>query len=39
MLGRVGIDIHNSGFWQGGIDLLSGMIDQFEEIYKEWSKA
>jgi len=33
-LGQVGIDIHDPNFWQGGMTVLAGFIDRFEELYK-----
>lgn len=38
MLGRVGIDIHDPAFWQGGLDVLGSLIADFEQIYREWRK-
>lgn len=35
MLGRVGIDVRDRAFWQGGIDVLEGFVDQFEGLYRE----
>ncbi len=29
---RVGVDITDAGFWQGGLDLLAGMIDEAEAL-------
>ncbi|MHB1000564.1 MAG: M3 family oligoendopeptidase [Armatimonadota bacterium] len=36
MLSRVGIDIHDRAFWQGGLQILSEFVDDFEALYKEW---
>lgn len=35
MLARVGIDIQDRTFWQGGIEVLAGFVDEFERLYKE----
>ncbi len=35
MLCRVGIDICDRAFWQGGVDVLAGFVDEFERLYKE----
>ncbi len=32
LLSQAGIDIRSAGFWQGGFDVLSGLLDQLEEI-------
>ncbi|HEX9013894.1 MAG TPA: M3 family oligoendopeptidase [Anaerolineaceae bacterium] len=31
VLAEAGIDIHQAAFWQGGFDVVSGLIDQLEE--------
>ena len=36
MLSRVGIDIRAPAFWQGGMSVLSGMVDEFTKLYSEW---
>ena len=36
MLSRIGINIHDPGFWNGGMSVLSEMIGRFENLYKEW---
>lgn len=38
MLSRIGIDIQEPAFWQGGMEVLAGMVDQFEELHREWKK-
>lgn len=35
MLGRVGIDIGDKAFWQGGVDVLAGFVDEFERLCRE----
>jgi oligoendopeptidase F len=37
MLGRIGLDIHDPAFWQGGVDVLGGLIAEFEQLYREWT--
>ncbi len=32
LLSQAGIDIRSADFWQGGFDVLSGLLDQLEEI-------
>jgi oligoendopeptidase F len=31
ILADAGIDIHSAAFWQGGFDIISGLIDQLEK--------
>ncbi len=35
MLGRVGIDIRDRAFWQGGMQVLQGFINDFESLCRE----
>lgn len=35
MLARVGIDIHDPDFWQGGVEVLAGLVDRFEALYRD----
>jgi len=30
----VGIDIKDPAFWQGGLDVLGGMVGEFEQLSK-----
>ncbi len=32
ILSDAGIDIHSASFWQGGFDVIQGLIDQLETI-------
>lgn len=32
ILSEAGIDIHSAEFWQGGYDVIAGMVDQLEAI-------
>jgi oligoendopeptidase F len=32
VLSEAGIDVYDSAFWQGGFDVLSGLIDQLEAL-------
>ncbi|NMC82167.1 MAG: M3 family oligoendopeptidase [Armatimonadetes bacterium] len=36
LIGRVGIDLKDPAFWQGGFDILSGIIARFEGYYSEY---
>jgi oligoendopeptidase F len=35
VLAEAGIDIYQPEFWQGGFDVIAGLIDQLEEISGE----
>ncbi len=32
ILAEAGIDIHSAKFWQGGFDVLNGMVDELEKL-------
>ena len=32
ILTRAGIDMHSAAFWQGGFDVISGLVDQLEQL-------
>ena len=32
MLSEAGIDIYQADFWQGGFDVIRGLVDQLEAI-------
>jgi oligoendopeptidase F len=32
ILSGAGIDMHNAGFWQGGFDVIRGLVEQLESI-------
>jgi len=32
ILERAGIDIHSADFWQGGFDVVSGLVDELEKL-------
>jgi oligoendopeptidase F len=37
LMARIGVDIEAPAFWQGGMDVLAGLIERFEELYRQWS--
>lgn len=37
LLAKVDIDIRQREFWQGGMDVLRGLVEQFEGIHREWA--
>jgi len=32
LLADAGIDVHQEAFWQGGFDVLSGLVDELEKM-------
>ena len=32
ILTKAGIDMHSAAFWQGGFDVISGLVDQLEKL-------
>jgi len=36
LLGKVGIDIKSPEFWQGGVDVIGQLMEDFEKLYAEW---
>ncbi len=32
ILAEAGVDIHSAAFWQGGFDVLAGLVDQLEQM-------
>jgi oligoendopeptidase F len=32
MLSEAGIDIYDQNFWQGGFDVIAGMVDELEKL-------
>jgi oligoendopeptidase F len=36
LMAQVGIDLNDRSFWRGGIQVLEGMIGEFEALYKEY---
>jgi oligoendopeptidase F len=39
LMAAVGIDLNDPAFWRGGMEVLSGLIDQFEELWREYQSA
>ncbi|MDZ4769984.1 MAG: M3 family oligoendopeptidase [Chloroflexota bacterium] len=35
LLAQVGVDLNDPGFWDSGLDILSGMVDQEEKLARE----
>ena len=38
LMERVGVDLSDPAFWQGGFDVLSGLVDEFEGLWREYRK-
>ncbi len=36
LLGRIGIDIKDPGFWRGGMKVVDQLIGDFEKLYTQW---
>lgn len=36
LLGKVGIDIRDPEFWQGGMEVVKGLVADFEELHRLW---
>ncbi len=38
LMAQVGINLNDPEFWQGGFDVLAGLVDQFEALWQEYKK-
>ena len=36
LMARVGVDLSDPQFWQGGFDVLGGLVDEFEGLWREY---
>ncbi len=36
LMARVGVDLSDPQFWQGGFDVLAGLVDEFEALWREY---
>ncbi len=39
LMAKVGIALDDPAFWQGGFDVLEGLVSRFEQLWKEYSQA
>jgi len=39
LISKVGINLSDAGFWQGGFDVLAGMVSRFEELWHEYQEV
>ncbi len=38
LMARVGVDLSDPQFWQGGFDVLGGLVDEFEALWREYQE-
>ncbi len=36
LIAKVGVNLSDPDFWQGGFDVLAGLVDQFETLWQEY---
>jgi oligoendopeptidase F len=36
LIAKVGVSLNDPDFWQGGFDVLAGLVDQFEALWQEY---
>lgn len=39
LMERVGIDLRDPQFWQGGFDVLAGLVDEFEALWRDYRRG
>ena len=39
LIAKVGVNLSDPQFWQGGFDVLAGLVDQFEALWQGYKKA
>lgn len=39
LMAKVGIALDDPAFWQGGFDVLEGLVSRFEQLWQEYSQA
>jgi len=39
LMGHLGIDLNDRGFWQGGFRVVEGLVSEFERLWAEYSAA
>ena len=35
-MAAVGIDLKDPGFWRGGMEVLTALVDRFEELWRAY---
>src|SRR5262249_40845964 len=38
LMAAVGIDLNDRAFWRGGMEVLAGLVDRFEELWREYRR-
>ena len=39
LVSRIGLDLNDPGFWQGGYDFMAGLLDELEGLVAEREKS
>jgi len=39
LMAKVGIDLDDPAFWQGGFEVLEGLVSRFEQLWQEYRQA
>ena len=39
LMAQVDINLNNADFWQGGFDVLAGLVDQFEALWRDYEEV
>lgn len=39
LVAKVGVDLNDAAFWQGGFDVLEAMVAKFEALWWEWGQS
>ena len=39
LISKVGITLNDANFWQGGFDVLAGMVSDFEALWREYQSS
>src|SRR5439155_3126336 len=39
LMAEVGIDLKEPAFWRGGMEVLAGLVDRFEELWREYQRT
>ena len=39
LIAKVGVNLNDPRFWQGGFDILAGLVNEFEALWREYQAA
>jgi oligoendopeptidase F len=39
LMDKVGVNLDDPQFWQGGFNVLEGLVDRFEELWAEYKQG